>query len=173
VAEAYTVCGDKTRFATLEEENRALRASSRKARSRMEREGLCSVHRRKRHRFDDRQPQGLWRQARQPDRENEIKGGIQMSETEAVRTEDRLCLEEFELSEDAINTIATMMGFTIADIMLEKKKENPDEKRVKELEEKLSKISDERQEIYFGNVEMKHSVIERYSEYIRERVANA
>jgi hypothetical protein len=91
----------------------------------------------------------------------------------AVKEKDRLCLEEFELSEDAINTVSTMMGFTMTDLIAEEKKKNPDQKRIEELEEKLSVIYDERQEVYGGNSEMKRSVIERYSDYIRERVSNA
>jgi hypothetical protein len=90
-----------------------------------------------------------------------------------VMEKDRLCLEEFELSEDAINVIATMFGFTIADIVREEEKANPDKLKIAELEKTLDVMYDERQEIYGGNVEMKHSVIERYSEYIRKRVANA
>ena len=90
-----------------------------------------------------------------------------------VRKKDRLCLEEFELSEDAINTVSTMMGFTSTDIIREKEKENPDKMKIEELEESYSRLYDERQEVYFGNMEMKHSVIKRYSEYIRERVSNA
>jgi pullulanase/glycogen debranching enzyme len=89
------------------------------------------------------------------------------------RAKDRLCLEEFELSEDAINTVSTMLGFTLTDLLAEEEKENPDKKIIEELKEKLSKIYDERLEIYGGNTEMKYSVIERYSDYIRERVANA
>jgi pullulanase/glycogen debranching enzyme len=92
---------------------------------------------------------------------------------EAKRAEDRLCFDEFELSEDAINAVSTMMGFTLTDLIAEEEKENPDKKRIEELEEKLSKIYDERMEVYGGNIEMKHSVIERYMPYIRKRVANA
>ncbi|MDR0649013.1 MAG: hypothetical protein LBF92_06730 [Synergistaceae bacterium] len=96
--------------------------------------------------------------------------------TETITTagaENRLCLEEFELSENAINTIATIMGFTLTDLNEEKRKENKDEKKIQELEEKFFEMGRERLEIYSGNTEMKQSVIERYSDYIRERVVRA
>ncbi|MDR0356244.1 MAG: hypothetical protein LBJ64_11025 [Deltaproteobacteria bacterium] len=91
----------------------------------------------------------------------------------AVRAKDRLRLEEFELTEDAINVVAAMMGFTVTDLLAERAKENPNKEKITELEKKHLALGRERLDVYGGNDEVKRSVIERYSEYIRERVANA
>jgi hypothetical protein len=64
-------------------------------------------------------------------------------------------------------------GFTLSDLIAEEGKANPDKAKIAELEKKFLAIGRERQEVYGGNDEMKCSVIKRYSEYIRERVANA
>jgi hypothetical protein len=85
---------------------------------------------------------------------------------------DRLCLKEFELNEDAINTVSTMMGFTITDLIAEEESDNPNEQKIETLKKTLRLIGRERQEVYSGNDKMKHSVIERYMPYIRKRIVN-
>lgn len=85
---------------------------------------------------------------------------------------DPLCFEKFALDENAINTIATILGFTSTDLMNEENKENPDTAKIEELKKSLDVMYDERQEIYFGNDEVKHSVIKRYAPIIREKMKN-
>jgi hypothetical protein len=85
---------------------------------------------------------------------------------------DVLGFEKFVLDELAINTVSTMMGFTATDLLNEKHKENPDMKKIREIEEALDVMYSQRQEIYSGNDEIKRSVIECYSPVIRERLEN-
>jgi hypothetical protein len=85
---------------------------------------------------------------------------------------DPLGFERFALDENAINTIATIMGFTSTDILFEEKKEIPDMAKIEKMRRTLRVMSKERQEIYAGNNEVKRSVIERYMPIIRERMAN-
>ena len=97
-----------------------------------------------------------------------------MNATVEIKKEtDRLCLEQFALTEDAIATIATMIGFAITELIKEEDKESPDGQKIEELEKTLKIMSGEQQEIYSGNDDVKRYVVERYSPYIRERVANA
>jgi hypothetical protein len=86
-----------------------------------------------------------------------------------MKIKDRFCFEDFELSEAAIDTIATMIGTTITDIVAEENRNIPDKQKIKLLRESLFAMSNEQQEIYKGNNEMKHSVIERYSTVIQKR----
>jgi hypothetical protein len=87
------------------------------------------------------------------------------------RAKDRLCLEEFELNEDAINTIATIIGITNTDILNEEERENPDIQKISKLKKDLSRMWKERQDVYLGGSDdMKRHVIERYSPIIRERL---
>ncbi|MDR3279424.1 MAG: hypothetical protein LBT23_02830 [Synergistaceae bacterium] len=97
-----------------------------------------------------------------------------MKSAETTKTEaDVFCFEKFAIDEDAINTIATIMGFMSTDIFHEEKKENPDAAKIGEMRRALRVMSRERQDIYSGNDEVKRSVIERYTPIIRERLANA
>jgi hypothetical protein len=88
-------------------------------------------------------------------------------------TKDRLCLEEFQLSEAAIETIAAMIGTTITAVVAEQDRESPNEQKIRELKDTLRAMGKERQEIYKGNDEMKRSVITRYTPVLRERFAHA
>ena len=84
---------------------------------------------------------------------------------------DRFCFEDFGLREDAINTIATILGFTHTDIMNEKKKDNPDPQKIERLEADLDRMWKERDDVYFDwSDDAKHYVIDSYSPIIRARL---
>jgi hypothetical protein len=86
---------------------------------------------------------------------------------------DPLGFEHFAKSESAINTIATMMGFTNTDRLIERGKENPDNEKIEELSKAIIAMGKERQAIYGGDEDTMRSVEERYAPIIRVRVANA
>jgi cupin superfamily acireductone dioxygenase involved in methionine salvage len=91
----------------------------------------------------------------------------------AEKQADILGMDYFDRHESAINTIATIMGFTVTDLIAERNKENPDRQKIEELEKAYDHMSDERQAIYGGDEYVMQSVEERYAPIIRERLANA
>jgi hypothetical protein len=86
---------------------------------------------------------------------------------------DRLQLEHFAKSESAVNTISTIMGFTVTDLITERHKPNLNKQKIEELEKALDIISDERQAIYGGDENIMQLAEERYVPIIRERLENA
>lgn len=77
--------------------------------------------------------------------------------------------EEFRLRESAIDTISSILGFNLRDIIEEEAKIKPDAVKLKNLETDRDQLLEERMRIYRGDYEVMRRCIESYSPILRER----
>lgn len=89
----------------------------------------------------------------------------------SVEAEKMDSWEEFRLRELAIDTIFSMLGFNLRDIMEEEAKIKPDAKKLKSLEKDRDRLFEEKTRIYRGNYGVMRECIEKYSPMLRERYA--
>lgn len=77
--------------------------------------------------------------------------------------------EEFRLRESAIDTVSSMLGFNLRDILEEEAKKKPNAVKLKSLETDRDQLLEERMRVYRGNYEVMRKCVESYSPILRER----